>query len=291
MPFLGLKDEMKKGITLMGDFTDDLLEALENKKVRKRIREIANEEEKKGLWPRKDGDDNKWKKEADRLSQLLEQERTKAAGFGKLLDMEREESGNLRKLLESAQAECERLQREQAGLRSQVREAETRQGRLEEENRELQREFKKVADTEAYYEKCYSRLDRCYQLYVRLGDRVHEDLSRVLSADSPESFFARGVQWGNIEALWEFMDSCIQRKTYTQETLGTLGEIFDYFFEQYGKMAGTYERLCTEAGDEFDEKFHKRSGDSLVAGRVTQVILQGYRGTSNKKIQKSVVKI
>ena len=32
----------------MGDFIEELLEALENKKVRKRIREIAGEEEKKG---------------------------------------------------------------------------------------------------------------------------------------------------------------------------------------------------------------------------------------------------
>ena len=63
----------------MGDFTEELLEALENKKVRKRIREIAGEEEKKVFSLRRESEE-KWKKEADQLRRLLEQERAKAEG-------------------------------------------------------------------------------------------------------------------------------------------------------------------------------------------------------------------
>lgn len=262
----------------MGDFTDDLLEALENKKVRRRIREIVNEDEKKSLFSKKDSDD-RWKKEAERLGPLLESERTKAAGLGKLLDMEQEKNRRLNGLLESTQDQCADLERERTRLQDQIRKLEARQKELEQAAREGN-----------YYKESYRQADYYYQLYARLGDQLHRDLSSVLSADSPESFLCRGMQWGNIEGLWDFMDSLCQ-KDYESETLKALGEIFDYFFEQYRQTMGTYERISTEAGEEYDEKLHWKVGGSRAGGRISQVILQGYRGISNKKIHKSVVKI
>lgn len=256
----------------MGDFIEELLEALENKKVRKRIKEIAGEEEKKGFSLRKESDE-KWKKEADRLQRLLEEERKKAEGLGRLLDGERAEQERLQRLARTEEEKRRQAEEELAGLRRRAGEMER-----------WQRQF------ETFKER-YGQLDHYYQMYLGLGDEIHRNLGRILSAAGPEDFLCWGVQWGNIEMLWESMDTGLSRGQYTEEAFGALEEIFDYFFELHRNMTGTYERLDTKAGEEFDSRFHKRSGDSQASGRISRVLLRGYRGITNKKIQPSIVRI
>ncbi len=256
----------------MGDFTEELLEALENKKVRKRIREIAGEEEKKVFSLRRESEE-KWKKEADQLRRLLEQERTKAEGLAKLLDRERAEKEHLSGDAESERRKRSQIEEELSGLRRIAEDMEKRQHLF------------------AVFKERYGRLDYYYERYLGLGDEIHKSLDRILSAASPEEFLCRGVQWGNIEMLWESMDTGLSRGQYTEETFVGLEEIFDYFFELHRNMTGTYERLDTKAGEEFDSRFHKRSGDSQASGRISRVLLRGYRGITNKKIQPSIVRI
>lgn len=145
-------------------------------------------------------------------------------------------------------------------------------------------------DNECFLEN-YGTLNDHYQSYISLGKEIHKELSRVLSTASPDQFLCWGSQWGNIEALWQFMDISLVQNRHGLETIEVLRDIFDYLFELYSNATGNYERISTAVGDIFDEECHKRFGESRVSGRITQVLLQGYRGVYNKKIQKSIVRI
>lgn len=279
----------------MADYIDNLLRALDDKSVQRRIREIAGGDEKKSVFG---GNEEKGKKEAKQLRAALSEKESELELLRRALREEKEdklrafrqveelkqalsdgeiESQNIRRQLETVQKQLEELQEENRALRD--REGEYA-GCVEE-----------ARTVRSYYENGFRQLDTYYRMYLQLGQEVHEDLTRVLSAKSPEAFLCWGVQWGNIEALWAFLDINLSLGKYDSDILDVLSKIFDYLFEQYREINGNYERLDTKAGDDFDEDFHKRSGDSLVAGRISQVLLRGYRGIANKKIKKSVVRI
>lgn len=278
----------------MGDFIDDLLKALKDKKVRERIQEIVFEEEKKKSIFSKETD-SKWKEKVNSLNDSLIREKNKN-------EQVENELLRLQKQLKEREEQLWKMQTENQKLRKTAEEAEKKiqyaeQVKVlmvqenEKEQDEARKRLSEAEKVSAYYQNGFRRLDTYYRLYQQLGEELHQDLNRVLRADSPENFIFCGSQWGNIEALWEFMDIHLGQDKYTAETIGELEKIFSYFFDLYQEINGTYERLNTAAGDEFDEDYHKRKGNSLVNGRISQVLLQGYRGKANKKIQKSVVRI
>lgn len=234
----------------MEEFTEMLLKSLMDENIRKQIIEITNEGKKRG--------DDRWKSEVERMELLLNEEQIKSHQMEKLINSQREEA--------------RRINQE-----------------LERENEKLVQQLKKAEEIENYYQNNFEKMEKQYQSYLLLDSNIHKDLSRVLSIKSPEQFVCWGCQWGNIEALWEFMDIAITQKRCDQETIIILESIFDYFFELYRDMTGSYERIRTEVGEEFDEKVHKRSGESRVSGRISKVVLRGYQGIYNKKIQKSIV--
>lgn len=279
----------------MADYIDSLLQALDDKGVQKKIREIVCIEEKKGFFG---GSEEKGKKEIKQLKTVLNEKDLELERLRGILREEKEEKRNAREQVEAlkqavSQTELQnrRVQKELEAVRMDLK-------GLQEENRALRAREAQYIDcveearkVKSRYEKGFGQLDTYYRMYLQLGEAVHEDLVRVLSPKSPETFLCWGVQWGNIEALWAFLDINLSMGKYPQDILEVLGKIFDYFFELYREMNGNYERLDTKAGDEFDEDFHKRSSNSLVTGQISQVLLRGYRGTANKKIKKSVVRI
>ena len=279
----------------MADYIDDLLRALDDKGVQRRIREIAGGEEKKGVFG---GEEEKGKKEAKQLRAALNDKESELEMLRRALQEEKEDKHRAFRQVEELKQTVSNGEIESQNIRRQLETVQKQLEELQEENRALKdREGEYAGCVEearivrSYYEDGFRQLDTYYRMYMQLGQEVHEDLTRVLSGKSPEAFLCWGVQWGNIEALWAFLDINLSLGKYDSDTLDVLSKIFDYLFEQYREMNGNYERLDTKAGDEFDEDFHKRSGDSLVAGRISQVLLRGYRGIANKKIKKSVVRI
>lgn len=279
----------------MADYIENLLRALDEKSVQRKIREIVSGEEKKSIFG---GNEEKGKKEIKQLKAAINEKDIELEQLRQMLCQEKEEKVKALRQAEELRQARDQIEQQSQGAKWEMESAKKALEKLQEENRILKAREKQYADcmeeaktVRSYYENGFRQLDTYYRMYFQLGEEVHEDLIRVLSTKSPEVFLCWGVQWGNIEALWAFLDINLSMGKYSQNTLEALGKIFDYFFELYREMNGNYERLDTKAGDEFDEDFHKRSGNSLVAGQISQVLLRGYRGITNKKIKKSVVRI
>ncbi|MDO4720577.1 MAG: hypothetical protein Q4A78_07935 [Peptostreptococcaceae bacterium] len=148
--------------------------------------------------------------------------------------------------------------------------------------------YKQKTSLSAYASR-YGNIENFYHLYRSLDISVHQALAHTLSADSPELFFAYGIQWNSIKGLWDFISAKLN--VYDKSKIETLTKIWDYFFRLYAQISQEYERLSANAGQQFDEELHQRSADSSAShSEVSEVLLQGYRSKRNQEIKKSIVR-
>lgn len=259
-------------------FVDRLLEALEDPDVRETIRTIVNEIPDAGqaqAGTAGTGD----------ISEIRETETEEVRFDEQELLRLREENRRLESERTALHSEKEQLRSETEVLKQSMSEAENRRIRERDAWERKQYELEQAVKG---FEQAYSELNHIYGSYRRLDADLHEELKRVLSAESPELFLAWGVQWDNLEALWDYLRFHVE--SAPEEHWTVLREIFDYLFELYGKVNGNYQRLEAVPGDSFDEELHARTADSPVCGAISQVLLQGYQG-KNGRVKKSLVRI
>ena len=192
------------------------------------------------------------------------------------------EKESLKKNIVKLKTDFQKLQNENTTLLTnmQQKEQEITKYKLELENMNKKSEYYKIK---------YQNIDKYFEAYLSLGENIHHDLERVLSVENPETFFCYGVQWTNIEALWELISFKLNK--YNSDEISILSSIFDYFFTCYESINTNYERLIVKIGDEFDEDIHTRASNSAVTGNIKEILLKGYKGIRNGKIKKSIVRM
>lgn len=215
---------------------------------------------------------------------------TKADNLEILLKQSNDENRQLREHNEKLEQEKELL----SGTVHQLRFSSTR---LEDSNVKLKAREQELIErsdmqrkTISFYESYYGNIDYFYRSYNNLEVSIHEELSGILSVENPEMFMACGLQWKNIETLWDFISGKFD--VYDESQMYPLIEMCEYFFDIYVKVAGTYERLQVKVGQEFNQKFHTKSYNSKgKKGKILEVMLRGYQNKKDGVIKKSVVRI
>lgn len=281
-------------------FTDNLLEALDEPDVRRKIMKIVKEEKGKKELSRKSSSTSDIKKLKKRLEEESEEKERLYAELERL----KEEKENLHIRLEERNSDLERmvsrLGDENRQLKNENQQLKSDYEMQFEEYKENMRIYKKqLKDMEQerdLYKGKFKRIDYYYNLYLSLGEEAHKKLGRILSAKSPEMFLSWGTQWDNIRALWTEISFWMDE--YPKDMVDKLIQIFDYFFGLYyenNQMDGEkkYERQEVQSGDEFDDFLHTRK-DGAVAGRITEVLLRGYGQMDGEEFilkEKSIVRI
>lgn len=149
-------------------------------------------------------------------------------------------------------------------------------------------ETKQLKENLAYYDNTYKILSSCYETFKKLRNDIHSELSKVINIENSEMFLCSGVQWDNIEALWSFISYKLNE--YDENEIKVLIDTFNYFFERYNQIHGLYSLLDVNINDEFDEDLHTRASNSRVTGKISKVLLNGYKNIrTNKIVQKSIV--
>ena len=256
----------------MGGNVEKVLEALQDERVKAAIRRIVmgSPEQDSGIrtvLPEKAG------RETARLSEQLK--RSEQA------------KDRLADSLRKREYECNRLEELLKQKEREKAELEERLQASEKQSRQAVAVLKEAQQQMEFYQKSYQGLDAIYRSYLGLDQGIQQELSRVLSTESAELFLVWGSQWNNLEALWDFMS--YRFHLLDEESRVCLNEVFDYLFELYRKVNPTYQRLEVKIGDEFDEDIHIRSANSRVGGRISKVLLCGYRNVNTGKLKKSIV--
>ena len=131
-----------------------------------------------------------------------------------------------------------------------------------------------------------------YVIFTNLDISIKNDLKGIFKNETYENFIACGCQKENINTLWEFIKSRISKDKYDQ--LDDLNKIFIYFIECYNSISNTptLSIQTVEIGDIFDTSLHIRDQNSKSSGKITNIYLFGYQNAINKKIMnKSIVRV
>lgn len=138
----------------------------------------------------------------------------------------------------------------------------------------------------------FSSIKESYNLFLSLNDEIKNDMISILRGDKIENFVYAGVQYKNIESIWEYAKN---RAINGQlEDLDKLEKIIMNFLDAYNMTYNSplYEVQIVENGDDFDEEKFIRGYESRITGVISGVDLLGYVNLINGKIiKKSVVRI
>lgn len=273
--------ELKKPVYHQDSLQEGLNLEEENRRLEGVLKETLDEVRNlKGIREQLEKEVNALKSENATLEQekqRLEQEKHSVQEMNYHLEQERnrvqEDNHSLKGQVEQLKGECNRL--------------EHAQSMLEEEKHTLAEDKRKVATELKGYQADFGLIRQHYADYMKLDESIRHDLKRVIQADHIMSFYSSGIQWENIEALWEWLS--YQLDTLALGNREILIRTFYYFFEQYNHAMEDYELLEVHTGESFDEELHTRASQSNVAGAISEILLKGYKRKRTQKLTKKTI--
>ena len=174
-----------------------------------------------------------------------------------------------------------------------IKEYEIANAQLKEQEQSLSDMLMKVNDNMQSLKEQFSDSITLLERYKSLSSSIRTGLSDVI-CDKNEIFFIVSCSTPeHLKAIW----------TYTKRLAGSndnvngvevLKDIFDYFFEVFNcsLQEPMYVRDNVEEGYSFDDDKYDRGKGSLTSGKITQVILRGYKSINTGTIIcRSVVRV
>jgi hypothetical protein len=256
---------------LESNFINQLLDALRDERVKKMVHSIVNDEAN----VKADADTGNEPSRNDLEVALQE--------ALQLVELRDRQLTQLQYSLNKERAKIENLEGEITRLTSKNNELSTLQEDLHSQLVVKENQINRLSNR-------FKEAEAVYQYFLQLSPLTHDSLRRNLRGNSLEEFIYSGVQYENIESLWEYM-----RRSIMEEDLNdipNLQVIFNYFFESYNKINPLFQFQMIALRQTFDGDQHMRSKDSKVMGPISEILLPGYINTKTSKvIKKSIVKI
>lgn len=232
---------------------------------------------------------NKLKKRIEELSNQLNstlESLTEARSTSETLS---EENDVLTRKLNSESFELKNILSENSRLKGELstREAEFQetQNKLSKYENQLQSATKETA----YYKNTFGELISVYSSYLELSDATRRSLSNIISAKDTLAFVVSCSEYDNLQRLWDYNKTLAV--SGTADELDTLVKVFDFFFVKYNssRQEPRFIPDSTRPGDLFDDEEHIRGCGSKVSGRISEVVLRGYKNAVTGRIEKKSV--
>lgn len=279
------------------DFKECIKKALEDKEIRKIIREISVEEDKKNKSLFSIGDEKAKKLKEENKNLINENEKLKEQieELKNYCENIKLDYKNLKERNESLEDSLNNYDKKETYLNNLLEEKKKNIKSLEDDNKffkekleNCQVEMEGMGKKVKYYEDTYIELEKYFTIYNKLSISIKTDLERVIKDDSAEIFLSSGVQKDNLDALWDYISYSLN--VLSKEEIENLIKVFEYLFNTYNKFSNALEFDDVNINDEFDDEYYTRGKGSMVSGRISKVQLRGYRYLNNKKIiKKSIV--
>lgn len=184
-------------------------------------------------------------------------------------------------------------------LKDEIKELKNINEKYEKRYMESQNEIKNILNEkekiQREYEEEFAKLSgvfqeekRIFKIYKSLDGKMRNELDEIFKGDSIEDFICCGVQYKNIDMLWEISKRAVLAK---EENFQGTVEIFNYFFEKFSKTykVPLYRKLSVSIEDKFDPNYHISCGSA--SGYVEKIYLNGYMDRDRKVIKKAVVEL
>lgn len=121
--------------------------------------------------------------------------------------------------------------------------------------------------------------------YRSLSTTIRTGLSDVICDKNEILFIASCSSPDNLKAIWTYTKR-LSGSDGDADSIEVLSDIFDYFFEIFNSSLRepVYSRDTVEAGYSFDDDKYDRCAGSATSGKITQVILRGYKSVNTGAI-------
>ena len=186
------------------------------------------------------------------------------------------EKNQLNSMLQQEKAENEHMSQQLKLCEQQVQQ---QQQQISQQSIELNR-----------YHMNFGNVLAAYEQFQQLNASTKTALNNILKAETLETFIYCGVQYENIDPLWEAMKrEIVEGRTMQFEQLDAL---FIFFLQAHNTIYSTplFVRNQVVPGEMLDEDIHIRTATSSIRGPIQQVYFAGYTNAkTNKIVKKSVV--
>ena len=128
-----------------------------------------------------------------------------------------------------------------------------------------------------------------YNTYLTLDETTKRNLSNIINCSTILLFIISCSEYDNLQRLWDYIKTLAVGGNF--EKLLVLKHVFDFFFSGYNssRQPSRFVLDTTKVGDIFDDDEHIRGFGSKVSGRITEVVLYGYRNAATGRIEKKSV--
>ena len=200
---------------------------------------------------------------------------------------------------EQLQSKCNSLETDKSSLESKVSrlESDLKKAKAEQETskqrfRKLELENNRLNDAEHSLASKLEDLKQRFSDPVRLLDRykslsasIRTGLSDVICDKDEVLFIASCSTSEHLKAIWTYTKK-LSGSNGDANSIDILKEIFDYFFDVFNSSLREpmYVRDSVEVGYSFDDEKYDRCAGSSTSGKITQVILKGYKSVNTGAI-------
>ena len=216
---------------------------------------------------------------------------TESASSGEEIEMIETIQKMLNKLMgnvQSSQEQQEHLQYEFAALQQQYDDVQKSHQQLdaalhqaEADKADCQSRLNESTKTLAFYEKNFSPFVKAFDRYKSLGEKSKTPLKGVFPTESLVGFVVAGVQYRNVETLYEYVKN--EATEGKNPDVSALIDIYQCFLNDALLAFPKYQQLSPKKGDLFQATDHINVGDG-VSGTIQEVLLPGWEDTQRQKI-------
>lgn len=184
------------------------------------------------------------------------------------------------------------LEKELMSVKSQLESSEKRFAssesecaRLKESEQTLSASLTKANNTVKIMKERFSRPVILLNRYQSLSLSIRTGLSEVICDNDEILFIASCSTPDHLKAIWEYTKR-LAGNNGNPSDIEILSDLFDYFFDVFNRTLSEpmYERDSVETGYYFDDDKYDRCAGSATSGKITQVILRGYRSVNTGNI-------
>lgn len=199
----------------------------------------------------------------------------------------------IKKLLKMKKKKLEAALKE---TQEEIKALKQENAKLQDENVQIQQKaIDKIEDIKAEKSKLEEDLDKSKADLNQLEQDCKLELYKMYKEFSPDSdqygikssdLYNFIVTSGQVIVLTNILRS-IKVNVGNAKEITKDKEFFEKLFENIKGYYGL-ERLCTQVGDEYDDKKHLKIGGDTI-GRVSEVVVDGFK--AGEKIYQSIVKV
>ncbi len=208
-------------------------------------------------------------------------------------------------------SECGKLENENSSLENEVSalKKEIKEVKLESERRlkDYERENENLKEVEKSLSSSLEKVNNSFKIlkehffnpvtlldrYKSLSISVRTGLSDIICDKNEILFIASCSTPDHLKAIWTYTKKLAGNNNDTT-AVEVLKDIFDYFFDVFNESLGepVYVRDDVETGWLFDDDEYDRYIGSATSGKITQVILRGYKSlNTGAVICRSLVRV